>query len=188
MHTTFDRIDSDESTLACTLSPLTPWGFTMPEGGAITDLTADEFGEMVRPAVECDEVIDTLTDGWNLPSPDLFQYFRHTYKNAARLEEELEQERRTANRLFDQLKKDGLEERLDTFIVRKRWFPAADRQTARSFMTEPIPGSQHNPIVVDNDEPSPPTTASRTANCWHCRRQGHVKKCCPTRLTTQRRR
>jgi len=95
------------------------WGSTTANMWKIDDLTADEFGRMVRPTAECDEVLDMLTDGWNQPNPDLFQYFRHTYNAVANIEDTLEHKRKTVERLFNELKRNGIEGKLDKFLHRK---------------------------------------------------------------------
>ena len=183
MHATYDSPSptfADPSTV-----DFSSWEPVKNVGWTAAGLTAEELGRMVRSNAECDEVIETLTDGWNQPSPDLFQYFRHTYNAIENIEDTLDHERRTVERLFKELKRGGIEAKLSDFINRKRWYPNVDRQTD-SYLTGPAQPTT-TATTTDDTEPTP-TPVSKKANCWHCRQKGHHKNTCPVRYTTQRRR
>jgi len=86
-------------------------------------LTAEELLDWTKWPEDLQEVVQALKDGWHQPSPDTFRHWAYIANLVKDKEDELVILRCTAGTLFWKLKNDGIEDKLDFFMARKRWSP-----------------------------------------------------------------
>jgi hypothetical protein len=79
----WDTLAASLDCLSMVAEPKTPEPtyFTLPTNNSqnITNLTAEEFYEVLRPIENWKEAKDTLDNGWGMLSPDRLAHWYHSY-------------------------------------------------------------------------------------------------------------
>jgi hypothetical protein len=144
------------------------------------NLDFEELVSFTNAKADSDEVTDLLSNGWERPSPHLFQHFRHAADTIRQMKDTLEEEEKFALGLFERMKKDGFENHCSDFINRKRWFPNCSKETAETYMQEGLQSTWEDtaipkiikdlPNFVKNPRNPPAKKYKITSSpfCWHC--------------------
>jgi len=174
-------LDRIEVTPGQTLPPFTQWGQEpLPAQDAST---ADMF-EWVRDYDDYRMVVNTLKDGWNQPSPELFLHWYHAEVNARIAKRRADEEREVAEVLFQRMKDNDLDKTLDSFISQKVWYPGCSVAATIPVFPNVVPSPRNPPSRRYKTVPKAPRRP-KGPKCHKCRQIGHIRQTCPTRQRHQ---
>jgi len=174
-------LDRIEVTPGQTLPPFTQWG---QEPLPAQDASAADMFEWVRDYDDYRMVVNTLKNGWNQPSPELFLHWYHAEVNARVAKRRADEEREVAEVLFQRMKDNDLDKTLDSFISQKVWYPGCSVAATIPVFPNVVPSPRNPPSRRYKTVPKAPRRP-KGPKCHKCRQIGHIRQTCPTRQRHQ---
>jgi len=159
-----------------TFPPFAQWG----EETFTQDASAADMFEWVRDYDDYRMVVDTLKNGWNQPSPELFLHWYHSEVNARVAKKRADEEHEVAEVLFKRMKDNDLDKTLASFIGQKVWYPGCSVAATAPVLPNVVPSPRTPPSRQYKTVPRAPRK-SKSPKCHKCHKIGHIRQTCPTR-------